>query len=72
MNLAVGRKVLSCVPTMVTRAGFYTRRPGHISTPVTALIWLHLFANSGLEVFVADLAISIDIKVTEELVKFLP
>lgn len=71
MNFAIGRKVLGSMPAMFTFAALNASRPGHVTTPVTTLIRLHLFAYCDLKVFITNLSVLICIKVVKKLREFL-
>ena len=59
------------MPAMVTFATFDAGRTGHVASPITPLVGLHLFAYSVLEVFVADYTIFVSVEEVKKLIKLL-
>ena len=71
MNFAVDGKVLRYQPAMIFLARLEPTRSDSISSPVHALVGLHVFAHGLYKVLVRYFAISIMVKVLEQLVKLL-
>ena len=71
MDLAEDSEVLCHVPAVLILATLDSCLTRHVLPPVHALIRLDLLTYRLLEVFVADLSVSIRIKVVEKLLELL-
>jgi len=69
MYLTVDGKVLGNEPAVVAHTRLEPKRSYRILSPIGTLVWKHFFAYRGLKVDVANLSITILIKISEKLVK---
>ena len=71
VDLAEDAEVLRHMPAMIVLATLDSCLPGHVLSPIRALVRLNLFSNRLLEVLVADPTIPVRIEVVEEIAELL-